>query len=288
MTAVPSHAIIIPHYNDLARLERCLAALDPQITPDVEVVVADNASPSSPQPVIDQFGWARMATEPRPGAGHARNRGVAETSAPVLVFLDADCVPDPDWVQQVMALEQGDSLSGGDVQIFHETPAPRSGAEVFEEVFAFKQQDYIERKGFSITANLVTTRAVFTAVGPFRDDVSEDVEWCWRARDAGFALAYVPQMRVGHPSRSDWPALKRKWHRLTQEMGRLAVQSPGGRVREILKAAAMPLSALAHLPRIALFPGLTLGERMAGMKTLVRLRCGRMIWMLKQALKGPS
>ncbi len=40
------------------------------------------------------------------------------------------------------------TLTGGRVYIFDETPPPRSGAEAFERVFAFRQRDYIERKGF--------------------------------------------------------------------------------------------------------------------------------------------
>ena len=37
-------AIIIPHYNDVVRLARCLRALLPQIRPGEELVVVDNGS----------------------------------------------------------------------------------------------------------------------------------------------------------------------------------------------------------------------------------------------------
>ena len=42
----PALAVIIPHYNDLTRLEKCLKALSPQVPEHgVEVVVVDNGTP---------------------------------------------------------------------------------------------------------------------------------------------------------------------------------------------------------------------------------------------------
>ena len=75
-------AIIIPHYNDVARLERCLEALMPQVGADVEVVVADNASTADLGPVRARWPGVRIVTQPEKGAGPARNAGVAATDAP--------------------------------------------------------------------------------------------------------------------------------------------------------------------------------------------------------------
>ena len=94
----PDLAIIIPHYNDTARLIRCLDALAPQLASDVELVVVDNASTHPLDPVRARFPDLRIVTEPRKGAAHARNRGVEETTAPTLLFIDSDCLPAADWV----------------------------------------------------------------------------------------------------------------------------------------------------------------------------------------------
>ena len=140
MTAVqrpPRAAIIIPHYNDPARLERCLDALEPQVRalPGIEVLVVDNASvPPLPPGVQARRPWLRVFVEAEPGAACARNRGVAESSAPILMFIDADCLPDPDWVETGLAVADRAPLVGGHVHVFDETPPPRSGAEAFETV----------------------------------------------------------------------------------------------------------------------------------------------------------
>ena len=43
----PVDAVIIPHYNDPPRLERCLRALMENDIANTEIVVVDNASPVS-------------------------------------------------------------------------------------------------------------------------------------------------------------------------------------------------------------------------------------------------
>jgi len=90
-------AVIIPHYNDPARLRRCLDGLRRNDLTGCDVVVVDNNSPCDLEPVKGDYGEVRFIVEPEKGAGPARNRGVAETTAPILMFIDADCVPADDW-----------------------------------------------------------------------------------------------------------------------------------------------------------------------------------------------
>ncbi|MBY4895374.1 glycosyltransferase, partial [Rhodobacteraceae bacterium N5(2021)] len=212
-------AIIIPHFNDVDRLTRCLAALEPQDRTGVEVVVADNASTQDLEGVKTRFDWVQFVVQPEAGAGPARNAGVAASTAPWLAFLDADCVPGPDWVSRALhnTLGRPEIVTGGRVEVFDETPPPRSGAEAFETVFAFDQEGYIRDRGFSVTANLVASRAMFDRTGPFLVGVSEDRDWCLRATAKGAHLFYAPDLRVGHPTRTDWPSLERKWQRMNYE-----------------------------------------------------------------------
>lgn len=265
-------AIIIPHRDDQARLARCLAAL--KVPEGVEVVVVDNGSRD---PV--EVGAARLIHESEPGAAAARNRGVAETDAPLLLFLDADCVPSSNWVE--VALTCGSGPVGGTVEVFHETPGTLTGAQAFEAVFAFDNARYIADDGFSVTANMVVARDVFEAVGPFRAAVSEDKDWGLRARAAGHAVTYRADLIVRHPSRGDWAALARKWRRLVAESRALHDAEGGSGLSWNMRALAMPLSILVHAPKILQAKNLTGVEKLRALATLIRLRCARMVWMLR-------
>lgn len=279
-------AIIVPHYNDTTRLRRCLDALAPQCLENdrVEVVVADNGTSEDMSGLHAAFPWVRWCNEPQKGAAAARNRGVAETTAPYLAFLDADCVPAPDWVATALRHATPHAVTGGAVRTFDETPLPRSGAEAFETAFAFQQRVYIERKGFSVTANLLASRAAFDATGPFHPGLSEDIDWCRRAVAAGHPLRYADDLVVSHPTRSDWAALRRKWRRTTDEMFALHRANGGSRLTWALRAVAVAGSALPHLGAVARHPALAHRERLAAAGTLLRLRATRAGWMLRQAV----
>lgn len=283
----PDLAVVIPHYNDTTRLRRCLSALAAQDLTGVEVVVVDNGSTQPLADIADAHPFARFVTETEKGAGPARNRGVVETTAPVIAFLDADCLPAADWIAEARATgaRQDGDLFGGRIDVFDETPPPRTGAEAFEAVFAFDWQGYIEKKGFSVTANLVTRREVFLGTGPLMNGLSEDLEWCRRATSKGWRLKAAPDLRVSHPSRSDWAALSKKWHRMTREA--YEFEGTGAHARWVMKALAMPVSAVAHLPKVMTSSQLTgPGERFRAAGTLFRLRLQRMVWMLRQAGGG--
>jgi GT2 family glycosyltransferase len=278
-------AVIIPHYNDTVRLQRCLTELMKNDTAGCEILVIDNGSTQSLSAVQADFPTVRFVTEPEKGAAAARNTGVCHTTAPILAFIDADCVPALDWLSVVRRVAASADLIGGRVDVFDETPPPRSGAEAFEAVFAFNFRNYIEVQGFTGAGNLVTRRDVFEKVGGFANGVSEDIDWSKRAVAMGFRLTYEDTMIVSHPSRSDWVALRHKWHRLTRELCALNGRLPRNRLRWGLLGLAMPVSALAHLPKIMFSPKLAgLSERLAASTTLLRLRLIRMVWMVRQAM----
>lgn len=285
-------AVIIPHYNDVTRLRRCLEALVPQVQEGAfDLVVVDNGSSEPLQTVRTAFPQVRFIVEAEKGAAAARNRGVLETTAPWIFFLDADCIPAADWLARAeyhaRAQRKDVDLIGGRVEIFDETAPPRSGAQAFEAVFAFDNRGYVERQGFSVTANLLTRRAVFTDVGPLRAGLSEDMDWCHRARARGYRLIYDEALRCAHPTRTDWAALRRKWQRLTEEMFAVNGLGPAARLRWAARGLAMLPSILAHAPKVMTSPQLSgTGERRRALVTLLRLRLWRAWRMLSQALTG--
>lgn len=278
-------AVIIPHYNDVIRLEICLDALMENDRTGIDIIVVDNGSTQSLDAVRSAFPECRFVVETEKGAAAARNRGVSETTAPLLFFIDADCVAAPDWLETARRVAPMADLIGGRVDVFDETPPPRSGAEGFEAVFAFNFRNYIEVQGFTGAGNLVTRYDVFEDVGGFRGGVSEDLDWSNRAVAMGYHLIYRDDLVVSHPSRSDWEALRHKWHRMTRELYATNGTDPRARLCWGLRALAMPASALVHLLKVLSSPKLNgAGERVRAAITLFRLRGQRMIWMLRQSL----
>lgn len=276
-------SVIVPHYSDLDGLAACLDALERQSRRPDEIIVADNASPQGLEAVERvAAGRARVVLVPERGAGPARNGGVAASKGAILAFTDCDCVPETDWLRQGLEALGAADLVGGAMRVLVEDEGRLTPTEAFERAFAFDNRTYVLRKGFTVTANLFCRRVVFDAVGGFRVGVPEDLDWCRRARDQGYSIAYAAGAVVGHPARRSWRELERKWRRLNSEAYGLAAASPGGRAKWLAKALAMPFSAVAHLPKALTAPTLgRFGDRFAAASVLLRLR----IWRMADSLR---
>jgi glycosyltransferase involved in cell wall biosynthesis len=283
MTKTPTISVIVPHYNDLERLEVCLTALGRQThaADDFEIIVSDNASPCGRAAVEAVIaGRARLTVTLEPGAGAARNGGVALARGEVLAFTDCDCQPEPEWLTQgTAALKQYDFV-GGAMTVLVDDPARLTSAEAFERVFAFDNATYVKRKGFTVTANLFCPRTVFAAVGGFLVGVPEDMEWSHRARAAGYRIGYAAGAVVGHPARRNWDELTTKWRRLNSEQFGLMKDRPLGRWRWLVRNALLPVSALAHTPKVMGSAQLnSLKQRLGALGILYRMR----LWRLADA-----
>ncbi len=286
-TAPPRISVIIPHLNTPGLLARCLASVAAQRLDHgrVEIIVVDNGSSVPLDAVRARYPAVRFLAEPAPGPGLARNTGVAAATAPALAFTDADCRTAPGWLQAAVdAVEAAPAHpAGGDVRIDFADPRHLTGIEAFEAVFGFRQQMYIEKKHFSITANLAMARLLHAGVGPFGGiDIAEDLDWGRRAFAGGHATRYVPAMLVYHPARPDFAALERKWQRHVRHdwNAHVAAGAPAWRWRLTATALVLsvPIEALKCLTSRRLSG---IGNRLRGIAMLARIRVTRAAEMLR-------
>lgn len=288
-------SVIMPHYQDLAGLRICLEALEAQTYPRdrFEIVIADNNSPVGIDAVREVVaGRANLVVVTEKGAGPARNGAVAASRGDILAFIDSDCVAEPQWLAEgVAGLERYD-LVGGRVRVLVGDVDRMTPAEAFERVFAFDFKTYIEKKGFTGAGNMFCRRELFDRVGGFGVGLSEDVDWSRRAVAGGARLGYVPAAAIGHPARVTWEQLTGKWRRLNLETFGLMADRPHQRLRWLARNILMPLSAVAHTPKVFTSPELTtFSQRGAALWTLYRLRFWRLadaISLLAQTRPGSS
>jgi glycosyltransferase involved in cell wall biosynthesis len=219
----PFVSVVIPVYNDAERLSRCLQALDSQTYPGeaYEVIVVDNASTESIDPVVAAFEQSRTVYEAKRGSYAARNCGVGHARGEVIAFTDSDCVPQSTWIEQgVRRLTRNPScgLVGGHIDFFFRVPGSPSPPELYDSGRWLKQKAYVEKDNFAATANAFTRRRVFEEVGLFNSDLYSggDAEWGQRVAQAGYDVCYAPNACVQHPARRTYRALRQKKLRLVE------------------------------------------------------------------------
>lgn len=200
-------SVIVPHLDE-PRLAACLDALARQTHPNFEVIVVDNGSKAPPEVPAP----ARLILCERPGSYAARNAGIEAAQGDHLAFTDADCLPEPDWLERLDAALDSAPRATGPVPLFID--GKRTAAAIYDCLFAFTQEANAAA-GFGITANMAARRDVFEAVGPFAEVGSiGDREWGQRAEAAGHPIAWAPEAVVRHPARSRLKPLLRKMRRL--------------------------------------------------------------------------
>jgi GT2 family glycosyltransferase len=277
----PTVSVIVPHFEDLRSLDLCLTALTNQTLPRdaYEIIVADNASPAGVEAVEAAIaGRARLVVVTERGAGPARNGGVAVAQGGMLAFTDADCRPEPGWLAGgVRALSEYDFV-GGRVKVLVDDVDHMSPTEAFEYLFAFNNYRYVTQKGFTVTAGLFCRRELFEKVGGFLAGLPEDMEWSQRAVRAGYRLGYAADAVVGHPARKTWDELVKKWRRMNREGFLFHATTRSSLVIYAMRALLLPLSAIAHTPRVLFSRQLIrFSDKMSAIGVLYRLRAWRLL-----------
>lgn len=217
----PFISIITPVYNDTARLKVLLELLEKQTYPAhlFEVLVIDNASKEPVAPALENAPHARLIYEGEAGPDKARKAGVENAKGEYLAFIDSDCVPYPDWLENgVRALLRNPTcgLVGGRVDVFPQDPKRMTLAEYYDSVYAFPTRENVNKHHFMPTCNLFTRRAIFEAVGHFDGSLKTagDQEWGERVFAHGYPLVYDDSVAIQHPARHTMQELHKKIRRL--------------------------------------------------------------------------
>jgi glycosyltransferase involved in cell wall biosynthesis len=285
-------SVIVPYLNQPEYLGNCLQALGRQNfdLKQVEIIVVDNGSKELPSEICERFANVRLAWEETPGPGPARNKGISISRAPILAFIDADCIAAENWLQAVARAfdDPQTQVIGGDVRIALIDPDRITMLEAYECIYAYRQQMYIDRLGFSGTGNLAMRRSVFEKVGPFAGiGVAEDREWGQRATGIGFSICYCPGMKVFHPARRSFSELQAKWDRHVAHDYTEQVHGPKDGLVWFGKAVALALSPFWEIPRIVISDRVgTPGTRLKALGVLTAIRLYRTLRMLETPFRG--
>lgn len=287
----PHVSVVIPHYNDLEALSVCIASLHRQTWPAdrMEVIVVDNNSECGLEAVRRVAAGYHVVHASIQGAGPARNAGAAAAHGEILAFLDSDCDPQPDWIENgVRALGTYD-VAGGRVITTARDPSRPTAVEAWELVFGFDFERYIRVEGYTGSGNMWVWRKVFDAVGGFRTGVAEDMDWSFRATAAGFRLGYERGAVVSHLARSDWKGLLSRWRRVLGEHYRLTQEKPLGSLRWALWTAGMPLSIGPHAVRVMRSRRLySLRCKLSAIAVLTGFRLWRTGYMVRMTIAPPA
>jgi mycofactocin glycosyltransferase len=251
--------VVVPAYNRVGMLDKCLAALGPSH----QVVVVDDGShdPAAVAEIARRYGAALVRRVANGGPGAARNAALKSVTSDVVAFVDSDCLPSAEWIER-LAGHFADPLVGavapritGVVSAtwsgrYASSSGPLDLGSSAARVMPLTTVSYVP------TAALIARRTALLAVardGMVFDEsmrTGEDVDLVWRLHEAGWRIRYDPSVEVAHHEPATWRALLARRFRYGRSAAPLAIRHPGAVTHLVLHPwpAATVAAALARRP----------------------------------------
>jgi glycosyltransferase involved in cell wall biosynthesis len=185
----PLVSIVIANHNYGRFVSEAIESALGQRYRPIEVVVVDDGSSDDSREVVAHHS-VRLVAQEKQGVCRARNRGARECKGELIMFLDADDVLEPDYVERCL-----DALDGAGARVAYAYTQMRLFGDenwVFEAI-PFHRNTLLERN--YIHASALIRRAAFDEVGGFNARFAlghEDHELWVRMVHYGYTGVYVP------------------------------------------------------------------------------------------------
>jgi len=196
-------SVVIPTYNRLPILQKCLRALEDQhLAPPAdryEVVLVDDGSTDDTVRWLDahaaDFPHVRLIRQDHGGPAEGRNRGVDHAHGDVIVFIDSDLVVTPGFLAHHARALQQDWARNGDRLSF--TYGAVINTANFEDPTAEPHKLSDLSWAYFATGNVAIDRQVLERSGLFDTGFHlygwEDLELGERLRQMGVRLVRCPE-----------------------------------------------------------------------------------------------
>ncbi len=202
--------------------------------PEFELLVIDNNSPDATHEVVSAFQTAnpelsvRYIHEATQGLSHARNRGIHESKAPWILFLDDDVNCDPGLLKayQVHLSQTDASAFGGRILPHFEGERPRWLNRFLLPAFAVldlgTRSKRMPANNYPMGANMLISKESLAGLGGFNTNLGrqgtkleagEEKDLFERLRAAGKSIGYTGEALVHHripEKRTQWAYLRRQ------------------------------------------------------------------------------
>jgi GT2 family glycosyltransferase len=194
----PRFSVIIPCLNEPA-VDRTIAALIAQdFQPEHFEIILVGMDLLGRMPEDRTVRFERTDQPLTPSA--ARNRGARLAAFEILSFLDADCIPESDWLGKLAQVFRNPAVSvvGGGVLLDGRSPwETADNLAMFHESLSIRPPG---RRAQLASLNMAIRADVFNQAGGFDERYvqGEDSDLSFRLRRLGYPLYFEPSAAVSH------------------------------------------------------------------------------------------
>ncbi|MBU2560059.1 glycosyltransferase [archaeon] len=211
-------SVIVPTYNNEATVRSCLDSLKGQeVKGEYEVLVVDDGSTDGTAGVVGDYD-VKLLKQEHKGPAAARNLGAKNAGGDILLFTDADCTPERDWIEKMCAPFTDEAVVGvqGVYKTRQKSPTARFVQYEIEERYGIMSK--AQRIDFIGSYSAAYRKGVFLAESGFDEKFpiasGEDTDLSYRLASKGHKMVFAQDAIVyhEHPSRIT-QYLKMKFYR---------------------------------------------------------------------------
>lgn len=206
-------AIVILSYNNKEWCERTLNSVIKTDYPHDIIVIDNNSTDGVIEIIKSKFPDVKLIELKKNLGFIAYNEIIKELDYRYIVLLNNDIVVEKNWLTELMKyIDQKDVAAVNPKIKFFDKPDYINAAGGVCDIFGFGfnrgngeldqgQYDKVEEVFYGIGAALLIKKDVWTEIGGFDERYfayAEDLDWCWRARLAGYKIVYVPTSQIFH------------------------------------------------------------------------------------------
>jgi glycosyltransferase involved in cell wall biosynthesis len=192
------YCVVIPAHNAARFVKSSIDSVRKQTIKAREVVVVDDGSGDETAALARAAGAVVIPRTDSSGPAASRNLGVAETSAPIIAFLDADDEWMPDHAERVIGAlaAQHAVFAGSDAAKFGGETGVISAQLATGEAVDLRDALIVDNP--VVQSSAILQRKTFEEVGGYDESMwmSEDYDlWVRMAERGGFAYVNAPTVR---------------------------------------------------------------------------------------------
>ena len=232
--------VYIPAHNAAEFLERAIKGVLAQTHPAHEILVIDDGSGDATREIAARFPEATIIRhEQNRGLGAARNTAFAAARNEFVASLDADCIPEPDWLAELVKHLADEKVAGAGGRLIEGVQS--CAADRWRR--AHMPQEWgdalLRNPRFLFGSNNIFRKSAVREAGGYDERMrtnGEDVDLSQRLLAKGWGLVYEPVARVTHLRHDTIPSILDtywRWWRFG-----VRAYSKGVRLRSVIGHAA--------------------------------------------------
>lgn len=220
VSSLPKIVIVVLNWNRPLDTLECLESLQKITYPNYEIIVVDNGSKDDSVFLIKQAYPTLCLIETGENLGFAEgnNRGMTialEKKAAYILLLNNDTVVHPKILNafaQAAAEYPNAGVFGAKIYYYDDpTILWYAGGDIDKTGRCYhvgngqcdveKRREKIEKTGYACGCALLIKSSVIAKVGMLEPKyflIWEEIDWCWRIRNAGYDCLFVPDAKVWH------------------------------------------------------------------------------------------